>query len=233
MSVHEGHRQRVKKRFRAEGLDHFDDLHIVELLLFYCVPRQDTNLLAHRLIERFGSLHRIMEAPVDELNKVEGVGENISTFLSLIPAVNRACQMRRNQSITVINSYNDAGYILRDILSDLRNENVYMICLDAKRKVLCVEYLGEGSIHSASVPVRRVVERAIAVNASSVILGHNHPGGIALPSEDDVCTTIYVAKALRAVDIELADHVVVSDDEFVSMVQAGVFKPEVDGGYIR
>ncbi len=229
MSIHNGHRQRLKHRFRQEGLEHFDDLHILELLLFYCVPRQDTNPLAHRLLDKFGTLSQVLEATAEELEKVEGIGENVSTFLSLIPAVNRAYQIRREQNVNIITNLEEAGEYLFPYLAGLRNENVYMLCLDVKGKVLCCKKLGEGSINSATVPVRRIVEVALNANASDVILAHNHPGGLAIPSAEDVSTTLSVAAALRAVDIELADHIVVSDNEFISLALSGYYQSSQSG----
>lgn len=230
MSVHDGHRQRVKQRFRKEGLGGFDDLHVVELLLFYCVPRRDTNLLAHKLIDRFGSLPRILSAPVSELEKVEGINENIATFLSLVPAIHKECLIRKNLEVKTIRSLNEAGCIIRDMLANKRNEQVCMLCMDAKNNILCTEILGEGSINSANVPVRRIVERAIAVNAASVILGHNHPGGLSMASDEDVSTTLSLEKTLRSVDIILVDHIIVSDQEFSSMATTGLYRAGIGGG---
>ena len=197
-------------------------------MLFYCVPRQDTNPLAHRLLEHFGSVSRVLDAGPEELEKIEGVGENISTFLSLIPAVGRYYQISRAACGVIMHDLNKCGEFLYPYLADRKNEMVYLLCLDAKRKVICCEKVGEGSVNSANVPVRRVVEVALAANATTVVLAHNHPGGLAFPSGEDISTTMYVAKALGAMDIELADHIVVSDSDFVSMVQSGYYRPGVD-----
>lgn len=228
MSIHQGHRQRLKERFRKEGLENFDDLYILELLLFYCVPRRDTNPLAHKLLDRFGSLPRVLEASAEELEKVEGVGENIATFLSLIPSVNRLCQIRRESQVHIINTYEEGGKYLYPYLSDRRNENVYLLSMDAKRKVLSCDKVGEGSVNSANVPVRRIVEIALAANATAVILGHNHPSGLAYPSGEDIAATQYIAKALKAMDIELVDHIIASDGDFISMALSGLYRPFED-----
>ena len=232
MSVHDGHRQRVKQRFRKEGLRGFDDLHIVELLLFYCVPRRDTNLLAHKLIDHFGSLHRILTAPVSELEKIEGVNENIAGFLTLISAVNEECQIRKSLEVQKIRSLGEAGCIVRNMLANKRNEQVCMICLDGKNNVLSTEILGEGSVNSANVPIRRIVERAIAVNASSVIIGHNHPGGVPVASDEDISTTRFLGKLLQTVDVTLVDHIIVAEGEFSSLASTGLYRVGIDGGNI-
>ena len=107
-----------------------------------------------------------------------------------------------------------------------RNETVYLLCLDAKCKVLCCKEVGEGSVNSASVPIRRIVEMALGANATSAILAHNHPSGLAFPSDEDQLTTRQLAIALAAVDITLVDHMIIADDEFVSLRQSGRYNPD-------
>ena len=224
MSINDGHRQRVKARFRLEGLDNFDEIHVLELLLFYCIPRQDTKPLAKRLLAHFGSLSQVLEASVEELQKVPGVGENVAVFLHLTTAVGRYYMINRTQN-TILNTTEKCGEYLLPHFFGRRNETVFLLCLDAKCKVLCCKEVGEGSVNSAGISIRRIVELALGVNATSVVLAHNHPSGLALPSGDDVVTTRKVAKALDAVEIVLADHIVVADDDFVSLVQSGYYRP--------
>ena len=107
-----------------------------------------------------------------------------------------------------------------------RNETVYLLCMDAKCKVLSCKEVGEGSVNSAAVPIRRIVEMALGSNATSVILAHNHPSGLAIPSGDDYLTTRQLAIALSAVDITLVDHLVMADSEYVSMRQSGRYNPD-------
>ena len=230
MTMHEGHRQRLKERFRLEGLDNFNEVQVLELLLFYCIPREDTNPLAHRLLERFGSLAQVLEAPAAELERVEGMGRNASTFLSLTTAVGRYYLVNRTAQNTILDTTEKCGYYLCSHFYGRRNETVFLLCLDAKCKLLCCREIGEGSVNSAAIPIRRIVETALASNATSVVLAHNHPSGIATPSPEDVYTTRRLAAALQTVDVVLADHIVVADDDFVSLVQSGLYRP-MDGGF--
>lgn len=226
MSIHDGHRQRMKERFLSEGLDNFSDIQVLELLLFYAVPRQDTNPIAHALLDRFGTLAQVLETPVSELEKVKGVGHNAAVLLSLSPELGRRYQVSKMMHTKILTSVEECGKYLVPRFFGRRNETVFILCLDAKCKVLgCVE-VGEGSVNSAGVPIRRIVETALAYNATTVILAHNHPSGLALPSGEDVQTTHRVAAALNAVEISLADHIVVADDDFVSIVQSGYYRPE-------
>ena len=226
MAMHDGHRQRLKDRFRSEGLDNFDELQVLELLLFYCIPRQDTNPIAHRLLEHFGSLAQVLEAPAGELEKVPGLGPNAATFLHLIRDAGRYYQINRSRQEKILTTTEKCGDYLASFFVGRRNETVFLLCLDAKCKVLCCKELGEGSVNSAGVPVRRIVETALGVNATAVVLAHNHPSGIAIPSAEDVQTTHRVAAALDTVDIALADHIIVADQDYVSLLQSGFYHPD-------
>lgn len=225
MSIHDGHRHRLKERFLNEGLDNFDEIQVLELLLFYCIPRQDTNPLAHRLLDHFGSLAQVLDATPAELEKIPGMGHNAATFLTLITAAGRYYQVNRAVNTVILPTTERCGEYLAPFFYGRRNETVFLLCLDAKCKVLCCKELGEGSVNSAGVPVRRIVETALGANATSVVLAHNHPSGLALPSGDDVQSTLRVAAALAAVEITLADHIIVADDDFVSLSQSGFYRP--------
>ena len=221
MSIHAGHRQRVKERFLREGLDNFTDIQVLELLLFYAIPQKDTNPIAHALLERFGSLPQVMEASVEELEKVPGMGRNAALLLALAPAVGRFYMVQRSQKATVLNTIQDCGDYLKSVFIGRRTEMVYLLCLDAKCKVLACRQVAEGSVNSANVPIRRIVEMALAANATTVILAHNHPSGIAIPSSEDIVTTQRLAAALATVEISLADHIIVADDDYVSLAHTG------------
>ena len=220
MSIHDGHRQRLKDRFRKEGLDNFDELYVLELLLFYCIARKDTNPIAHRLLDRFGSLNRVLEASPEELEKVEGVSRETATFLSLITKVGRYYHTKSKDVGEILASVDDFAKYMMPYFFGRDKETVFMLCMDAKCKVLSCKMVGEGSVNSANVPIRRVVEMALGANASIVVLAHNHPSGLAIPSADDIQTTQRVAAALEAVDVVLADHLVVCQDDYVSIAQS-------------
>ena len=225
MSLHDGHRDRLRKRYMAEGLDHFTEVQVLELMLFYCIPRKDTNELAHRLLERFGSLSQVLDTRQEDLMQVEGIGENAALFLSLFPSVARYYDTNQASRVTVLKDVDECGKYLLGYFKNRINETVFLLCLDAKRKVLCCQMVGDGSVNSAGVPIRRVVEMALAANATTVVLAHNHPSGLALPSREDVMTTRRLAAALDGVDVILADHLVIADGDYVSMVQSGYYRP--------
>lgn len=224
MNIHTGHRERMKKRFLEHGLENFDDHNILELLLFYALPRADVNPLAHALISKFGSLSAVFDAPVDELTKVSGIGMNTALFIKLIPQVSRRYLISRSCFDDILNSTKKAGEFLLPHFYAERDEVVYMICLDAKCKVINCKLLFRGSVNSANVSVRKIVENALLYNSTSVIIAHNHTSGIALPSNEDKVTTRRIEEALCAVDIVLTDHIIVADDDFVSLADNGFFR---------
>jgi len=220
-----GHRDRVKDRFRREGLDGFAPVHALELILFYAIPQKDTKELARTLLNHFGSYTAVLEASAAELEAVPGVGKNVATYLNLLAATGRYYQVQKAQQETILDDVEKYGNYLLQRFYARRVETVFLLCLDAKCKVLGCQLVGEGDVNSANIPMRRMVEIALASNATTVVLAHNHPSGLAIPSREDVQTTRQLASALGAMDIVLADHIVVADGDFVSMTQSGYYDP--------
>ena len=221
MGIHDGHRDKMRQRFLRGGLDAFADHEALELLLYYAIPRRDTNPLAHALMEQYGSLVAVLTAPVEDLQKVEGIGESAAILLSLVPRLYLRARLAEAQQEQILNSSEKAGAYLVERFAGEKHEVVYALCLDRKGKLLACKRLGEGSVASADLDVRRLVENAILTGASAVILAHNHPSGVALPSDGDYTATMRVRAALNAIGIELADHIIVADGDFVSMADSG------------
>ena len=222
MSIHDGHRARLRKRFKEEGLDGFSEIQALELALFYAISRKDTNPIAHALLDHFGSLAQVLEAPVEELQKVPGVGENTAVYLRMITELGRFYMVSRTTQTKVLTTLEQCAEYMLPFFYGRRLETVFLLCLDAKCKVLCCKEVAEGSVNAAGISVRKVVETALGANATSVVLAHNHPSGVAVPSGEDVQTTRRIAAALAAVEVHLVDHIVVADEDYVSMVQSGV-----------
>lgn len=220
MGVHDGHRARLTARFLEEGLDGFSPHNILELLLFYAVPRKDTNELAHTLLDAFGSLSGVLDAPVAELTAVPGVGERTAALLHLMPQLARTYLSDREREVCV-NSTEKAGQYLLPRFVGRNEETVFMISVDGKCRVLATTLLHKGSINSAEVSLRNIVASALRHNAAGVILAHNHPGGVALPSPEDLNTTRRIGEALRPVGVRLIDHIIVADGDYVSLADSG------------
>lgn len=223
MSIHSGHRERLRRRFQQEGLENFEDIQILELLLFYCIPRQDTNPIAHRLLDHFGSLSQVMDASAEELRKIPGVGEQASLFLSLINQLFRAYQKDRSNKPKSLPTLESCAHYMKPYFFGQSVESAYLLCLDAKSRPLCCKKLSQGNVNSTEISIRKIVETALSANASSVLLAHNHPGGIAIPSYEDICTTMNLSEALKSVEIRFIDHLVICEDDYVSLIQSGYF----------
>ena len=221
MGIHDGHREKMRRRFLQGGLEPFADHEALELLLYYAIPRRDTNPIAHALMERYGSLAAVLDAPVEDLQKVEGVGESAAVLLKLVPQLYRKARLAEAERETVLNSSERAGAYLLERFAGEKHEVVYALYLDRKGKLIACRRLGEGGISSAGLDIRRLLEQALLTSASAVILSHNHPSGIALPSTDDYAATERVKAALQTIDVKLADHIIVADGDFVSMADSG------------
>ena len=221
MGLHDGHRQRKRQQFLQHGLEGFTDHEVLELLLFYAIPRRDTNEIAHRLIDTFGSLRGVLSTSVERLKCVEGVGEQTALFLALLPAVGQYAALEGRKEIA-LDSVESVGRFFLHLLRGERREVLYQVCLDAKGKLVGYSRLASGTVSMAPVSMREVVETALRCDASRVILGHNHPSGVALPSEEDRQVTEQIRQALATMSIELVDHIVVADGDFVSMAASGM-----------
>ena len=212
-----GHRERMRQRFRDHGLDNFSDRDVLELLLYYIIPRRDVRPIAAALLETFGSLYGVFEASVDSLSQVKGVGENAATLLRLVPQISRRYLISRSADMVFLTDSDAAGRYLAPRLLFEREEVVLLACLDGKSRLLGCTEISRGETAGTSVSIRRIVEVALAQNSSKVVLAHNHTSGIAIPSQEDVDTTKKIQEALSLVSIQLADHLVVADNDFVSM----------------
>ncbi|OPX85333.1 MAG: hypothetical protein A4E53_03551 [Pelotomaculum sp. PtaB.Bin104] len=221
-NLHEGHRQRVRARFLAEGLDAFEDHQVLELLLFYSIPYRDTNELAHRLIKEFGSLANVLEADPRELCRRHGVKENTAVLLSLLPQLARRYFKDKWGGKPELNSSSKAGEYAVSLFIGRSYEAFYVVCLDAQNRVNYAALVQEGTINEAAVYPRLVVEAALRHQANCVILAHNHPGGTRRPSEADIQVTKKIVTALGSIGVHVADHIIVAGEGYYSFAENGL-----------
>lgn len=219
---HKGHRENVRRRFMTGGLEVFAPHEILELILFFAIPQKDTNPLAHRLIDTFGSLPRVLSASVEELKAVEGVGERVAVLLTLVFQVGRWTRLRRiEQSVSDFRSPEVLGAYFREIFAGQEKEAVYEMCLNARGNIIVCPRMSNGNVLSVSLDVRAMVEKAILSNCASVVIAHNHPGGDSHPSREDYDATRLIKAAFSDVNIRLLDHIIVGEDDFVSLREIG------------
>ena len=221
MATHDGHRERLRDSFLTHGLDSFHELQALELLLFYAIPRRDTNPIAHALLDRFGSLDGVFAASEQELCEVPGIGRNAAALLLLVPQIIKRSRVAAASEAKYIRNGREAAEYLRPRLDTEREEVAMMICLDAQMAVInCVE-IARGTVNMVDFSVRRVVEIAMKSKASYVVLAHNHPDGSPRMSREDSAVTSRVFKALELVNIRLFDHIIVAGDEYASINDLG------------
>lgn len=209
-STHDGHRSRMMKKVREHGFDGMEEHEFLEVLLFYAIPRKDTNELAHRLLKKFGSLHAVCEAPMVSLCEVEGIGEAAATFIRMVPEISRAYHLSKIKSIKVISSCREAGEFLCPYFIGLEKERFYMVSMDSAGKVLGVDLISEGTLTFAVVDIRKLVEIVLQYKATKVIVAHNHPRSIALSSSEDLQCTKRIKDVLGSLGVKLEDHLIFS-----------------------
>ena len=222
-NIHAGHRARLKQRFLEHGLESFSDIEAIELLLFHALPRRDTNELAHRLLERFGSFRGVMEADLSKLAQVPGMGENSAGLIRLVSEMNRRYLKSERSSGAVIRNSAEAGEYLLPRFAYLNYETVMVLCLDSRQTVISCHEVADGIVNRVDFSMREVIDIALQDNAVSMLIAHNHLSGTALPSKEDIRTTGQLHKALGYIGVNLADHIVVCDNDFVSMRDSGCF----------
>ncbi len=224
-SIHRGHRERVKQEFLKGGLEAFSDVRALELLLFYALPQGDVNPLAHRLLDTFGSLAGVLDAGMEDLKNVPGIGEHAAILLKLVPAVTAKYLASRTSDDFILKRSRDLWGLFSPYFFGARNEMTYLACFDGKMKLLGVGKISEGSPTGTDICVRQIMSAALSYNSTAVVLAHNHPSGIATPSDEDVSTTLYLRTYLQGVSIQVYDHVILTDDDMVSMRDSGCFIP--------
>lgn len=216
--MHKDHRKHTKDRFLSEGLDSFEPHNVLELLLFYSIPQKDTNETVHMLINRFGSLSAVFDAPYDDLLTVPGISEHSATLIKLIPAISRRYAMEKNSKVTKLSSIEDIGKYLVARYLGVTEETVLLLLLDNKFGLIDCVKVHEGSVNSSAITMRKLIETALFKRASMVVLAHNHPSGVALPSSDDLFTTQQVKRAFDLVEIGMLAHIIVAGDTFTNIL---------------
>lgn len=222
-NLHEGHRQRVKERFLKFGVESFTDVQLLETLLFYAVPKKDTNDTAHLLLDTFGgTFAKVVEADYEELLKVKGIGENAASLMKFF-------QMAARKYL--ISSFSEADDAVKrtvtgqsalceycsNLFLGCKNEVLYVIALDHELMVTAKEIIMEGDPGKVQLSQRKVLEFVLKNNCDRIALAHNHPGGSSQASRSDVNTTSDLAEFLDKIDIELVDHIIVGKYGAVSM----------------
>ncbi|MCL2621470.1 MAG: hypothetical protein FWD32_00335 [Firmicutes bacterium] len=212
--IHKGRRERLRQRLENFGLDSFNEHEVLEFALGFCFKRCDTNPTAHRLINKFGNLYNTINARIDELVKVEGVGESAAYFLSFLKSFTNYYNVNGARNVKKIESTNQALDYIIPVTDGLAKEQFYVICLGSGNKVLHAQKVATGTANKVFVDIRNTCEVVLRfVNTVSVILAHNHPMGQAIPSVSDNRITKLLVGAFLPLNIDVTDHIIIGENK--------------------
>lgn len=226
-NVHDGHRDRMRERFLLAGPDSFADHELLEMLLYGVIPRGNTNEIAHRLLDEFGSFSNLIESDPYEIQKTAGVGEKSAIFLSMLHELFRRYEKEKLEQKPALTSIPRAAEYCTALLAYCVTERFYVICLDSRRKVIHTAKIAEGTVGQVYVQPRAVLEKALRYYATGVVLCHNHPRGSVKPSNADVHLTTQLKLMLEPLDIEVVDHIIVGEGEYYSFFKDGMLKDKI------
>lgn len=215
--LHAGHRDRVRDRFLDEGLERFQDHQVLEMLLFYGVPRKDTNEIAHKLLNHCGSLSGVMDAPLQMLYDC-GLSKSAAVLIKMIPSLcARYYNDRYNNDKDTSTNCDQIGERIMKHFIGAVEEQVVLLLMDHREKIIFCDVVSKGTLSASEVNIKKILRTAVTYKASAAILAHNHPSGIPLPSSQDVTVTKLLKNALRAIGVVLMDHLIVADMKYNAM----------------
>ncbi len=222
--MHDGHRDRLRDRFVKNGADSIETHEMLEMLLFYSIPRRDTNPIAHNLINRFGSFAGVLEAREEQLMMVNGMTKNAAILIKMILPLYNKYQKEKAESIK-LKTASDSGKFLMQYYNDMAEERVTVMCMDSGCRVLGFETVCDGDSSNVVLNMRKLVEKILKYpKTTMVIIAHNHPEGIALPSREDIESTKELKMLLSSMGLNLVDHLIVAGNDYVSMASSANFK---------
>ncbi len=225
-NLHEGHRERVRKKFLKYGLDCFSEHEVLELLLFYAVPRVNTNEMAHELLGKFKTLGGVLDAPIEALTETKSLSENGATLLKLVPQILKLYP--KTPDSTSLDSFEVLKAFFKTEFLGAEKEQIRVCCLNNSLNVLACELVATGDVGKVTVNPLGVVELALKYNSRTVIVAHNHIGAVSLPSKEDITSTRMLRRALDPLGIDLLDHVIVSDFGDVTSMRQGGYMSMLD-----
>ncbi|MBE7040209.1 MAG: DNA repair protein RadC [Ruminococcaceae bacterium] len=221
-SLHKGHRERLRKKAIRNGLESLAPHEVLEILLFNAIPRRDTNPIAHELLNKYnGNLAKVFEADMEELKKVDGVGDNAAFLIHMIPQFARIFKTGQWEKKVSLGTHEELGEFAIDMCLGLTEENFYVICLDSNRKLKAYDVLEKGTANEVNIYIRKIAEYAVREKAVNIVLVHNHPNGSPLPSVNDKRLTKEIIRSLSVFGLNVIDHIVVGGRNYYSMDAMG------------
>jgi DNA repair protein RadC len=215
------HRKRLRERFAIGGAAALPDYELLELVLFRAIPRQDVKPLAHALLERFGDFKRVLSAPPERLAEVKGIGDAVVLELKIVEAAAHRLARARVIQRHAISSWDALLDYCHTTMAHRETEQFRVLFLDRKNVLIADEEQAKGTVDHVPVYPREVVKRALELNASSLILVHNHPSGDPTPSQADITMTMQIRDAAEALDLSLHDHLIIGKSTELSFKSEG------------
>ena len=216
------HRDRLRARFRDGGASALQDYELLELFLFNSIPRRDVKPVAKDLMRTFGNLGEICAASLDRLTEVKGIGEKTALDLRLLHTISTHMSRESVLGRPVLSSWNALLDYCRTAMQFEPVEQFRVLFLDRKNRLIADEVLGKGTIDRAPVYPREIVKRGLALEASAIILAHNHPSGDPTPSQSDIDMTFMIVETCNAIGISVHDHLVIGREEIASFKMLGL-----------
>ncbi|MDP4000799.1 MAG: DNA repair protein RadC [bacterium] len=219
----EGHRERLRNKFLQGGLDGFLDYEVVELLLTLGTPRRDCKQPAKEAVAKFKGLIGVLNASLEELQQVNGIGPSNAIGIKLFQEISKRYAKEKINPNTLLDSPQLIFEYLKEKIGKEKKEHFTIICLDIRNNLL-VDEVSIGTLSASLVHPREVFKKAILNNASHVVIAHNHPSGNPIPSKEDILTTKRLVEAGKILGIAVIDHIIVTQNAFVSLKEQGVIK---------
>lgn len=224
-NLHDGHRNRLRDEFLNLGENQtMHDHKLLEMLLFYAIPRKDTNPIAHELINTFGSFAGVFDADVEALTEIKGMTKNAAVLIKSILPLARMYIESKSDVSGCVKTFEDIGKYFMSKYLGIKSETASILCLNGKGEIISFEVISDGDLDSTGLSIRTVLEKVIKTSATAVVIAHNHPSGIALPSVQDIELTKMVAAALDTISVSLIDHIIISNNDYISMAQSSKYK---------
>ena len=225
---HEGHRERMRTKIENGFVDSFTDVELIEVLLYYVIKRSNTNVIAHNVIDKFGTLRNAFNVDASAWESVDGIGKSCSTFVALLREINKRAAITDETAEKRFSSIEQIGEYFIKKFKGMTEEKVMLLMLDNKNAVIDCKIIGNGTVSSSSVSPRSIVKLALTSNASSIVLAHNHPSGDASPSNDDVMLTRTLRRALSELELNFIEHIIVADDRYMPIISYMTRVSELD-----
>lgn len=220
---HAGHRKRMRERYNQNGFTGWADHEVLEFILFDKIPRRDTNKIAHDIIDKFGSMENVLAASPEQLMQIKGIGAETAKYICNQEKIYNFCRTRKKSDVGRVYKSNKPEEHFSGLFSDMNRECFYMLCLDGKDRIIKSSLIFEGTFESINLDVGSLIRIAVTADARSVVLAHNHPSGILVPSDSDIVATKVIIKAMEFVGVKVTGHVIVTEDGCIDILKTQQF----------